>query len=196
METPEARSIIDYFTSFPDPRILLKTDHQLIDIVVIALCAVIGGADDWVEISDLWAHQGGLVQDLSGAAQWDTAPRHIRAGVQAARSGTIRKMPGQLDPRNISKVWKRHRGHRWKTARRSHDRANGEKAIHMVNAWAVNNRLILGQVKTDDKSNEITAISEFLKPVDVKDCIVTWVEDSTAAEEWEGRPGAPSSPRP
>jgi predicted transposase YbfD/YdcC len=60
-----------------------------------------------------------------------------------------------------------------KTSRRSHDRANGKAAIHMVNAWAVQNRLILGQVKTADKSNEITAIPELLKVIDIKGCIVT-----------------------
>jgi predicted transposase YbfD/YdcC len=60
-----------------------------------------------------------------------------------------------------------------KTARRSHDRINGKSAIHVVSAWAVRNRLILGQVKTDDKSNEITAIPELLKTLDIKGCVVT-----------------------
>ncbi len=60
-----------------------------------------------------------------------------------------------------------------KTARRSHDRANGKSPIHMVSAWAVRNRLILGQVKTEDKSNEITAIPELLKTLDLKGCVVT-----------------------
>ena len=52
METTMATSIIERFSSLSDPRILLKTSHKLIDIVVIALCAVISGADDWVEIAD------------------------------------------------------------------------------------------------------------------------------------------------
>jgi predicted transposase YbfD/YdcC len=60
-----------------------------------------------------------------------------------------------------------------KTARRSHDRANGKSAIHMVSAWAVQNHLILGQVKTEDKSNEIKAIPELLKVIDVEGCVVT-----------------------
>ena len=60
-----------------------------------------------------------------------------------------------------------------KTARRSHDRANGKPCIHMVSAWAARNRLILGQVKTEDKSNEITAIPELLKTLDIRGCIVT-----------------------
>jgi predicted transposase YbfD/YdcC len=60
-----------------------------------------------------------------------------------------------------------------KTARRSHDRANGKAAIHMVSAWAVENQVILGQLKTEDKSNEITAIPELLKAIDVEGCVVT-----------------------
>jgi predicted transposase YbfD/YdcC len=60
-----------------------------------------------------------------------------------------------------------------KTARRSHDRINGKSAIHVVSAWAVRNRVILGQVKTDDKSNEITAIPELLKALDLNGCVVT-----------------------
>jgi len=60
-----------------------------------------------------------------------------------------------------------------KTVRGSHDRANGKAAIHMVSAWASANRLILAQVKVDDKSNEITAIPELLRALAVEGCIVT-----------------------
>jgi predicted transposase YbfD/YdcC len=60
-----------------------------------------------------------------------------------------------------------------KTLRRSHDRANGKSAIHMVSAWASANHLVLGQVKVEDKSNEITAIPELLEVLDLAGCIVT-----------------------
>ena len=60
-----------------------------------------------------------------------------------------------------------------KTIRRSHDRFIGKSAIHMVNAWASANRLILGQTKVDERSNEITAIPELLRVLDVSGCIVT-----------------------
>jgi len=60
-----------------------------------------------------------------------------------------------------------------KTLRRSFDRASGKAGIHMVSAWASENRMVLGQVKTDEKSNEITAIPKLLKVLDVKGCIVT-----------------------
>jgi predicted transposase YbfD/YdcC len=60
-----------------------------------------------------------------------------------------------------------------KTARRSHDRTLGKDAIHIVSAWASTNGLVLGQRKVDDKSNEITAIPELLRLLDVNGCIVT-----------------------
>ena len=60
-----------------------------------------------------------------------------------------------------------------KTLRRSHDAANGKKALHMVSAWAAENRLVLAQVAVDEKSNEITAIPELLKLLVLEGCIVT-----------------------
>ena len=60
-----------------------------------------------------------------------------------------------------------------KTVRGSHDRANGKDAIHMVSAWASANHLVLGQIKVDDKTNEITAIPELLELLELSGCIVT-----------------------
>ena len=60
-----------------------------------------------------------------------------------------------------------------KTVRRSHDRSSNKAAIHMVNAWCVENRISLGQIKTSDKSNEITAIPELIKTLELTGCIVT-----------------------
>jgi predicted transposase YbfD/YdcC len=60
-----------------------------------------------------------------------------------------------------------------KTVRRSHDRANGNKAIHMVSAWACHSSLVLGQLKTEEKSNEITAIPKLLDLLEIKGCVVS-----------------------
>ena len=60
-----------------------------------------------------------------------------------------------------------------KTVRRSHDRNSGKRAIHLVSAWASANTLTLGQVKTEEKSNEITAIPQLLQMLELKGCIVT-----------------------
>jgi predicted transposase YbfD/YdcC len=60
-----------------------------------------------------------------------------------------------------------------KTLRRSHDRSSGKAAIHMVSAWAAKNQITLGQVRTDEKSNEITTIPELLNLLEINGCIVT-----------------------
>ncbi len=60
-----------------------------------------------------------------------------------------------------------------KTQRRSHDRKRGMKAMHMVSAWACSNAVVLGQVKTEEKSNEITAVPELLDKLELSGCIVT-----------------------
>jgi predicted transposase YbfD/YdcC len=166
-------SILEHFAPLPDPRILRKTRHKLIDIVVTTICAVICGAEDWVDIVDYAKAKHDWLKTFlelpNGIPSHDTFGRvmsliepeqfgkclitWIREVFQAEVKGTV-----AIDG---------------KTARRSHDRANGKSAIHMVSAWAVEGHLILGQVKTEDKSNEIKAIPELLKTIDIKGCVVT-----------------------
>jgi predicted transposase YbfD/YdcC len=173
MDKSAGSSIIDHFSLLRDPRILLKTRHKLIDIIVITICAVIAGADDWVEISDY----GRAKQD------WFRSFLELPKGIPS--HDTFGRVMSLIVPEEFGKClgsWIRGvfpnngRGKiaiDGKTARRSHDRANGKAAIHMVSAWAVQDHLILGQVKTEDKSNEITAIPELLKVIDVESCVVT-----------------------
>jgi predicted transposase YbfD/YdcC len=134
---------------------------------------VISGADDWVEIADY-----GRIKH-----EWFKTFLELRGGIPS--HDTFGRVFSRIDPEQFGKClinWIEEAVPRdgpdiiaidGKTARRSHDRANEGKAIHMVNAWAVRNRLVLGQVKTEDKSNEITAIPELLKLIDVKECVVT-----------------------
>jgi predicted transposase YbfD/YdcC len=166
-------TVRDHFSSLPDPRILLKTRHKLVDVIVIALCALIAGADDWVEISAFGREK----------EPWFKTFLELPRGIPS--HDTFGRVFSLLDPEEFGKCfvsWIRSAfpmsdsdviAIDGKTARRSHDRANGKSAIHMVSAWAVRNHLILGQVKTEDKSNEITAIPELLKTLDLKDCVVT-----------------------
>jgi predicted transposase YbfD/YdcC len=173
MEKSVGTSIIEYFSLLQDPRILLKTSHKLIDIVVITICAVIAGADDWVEISDY------------GKAKEDWFKTFLELPKGIPSHDTFGRVMSRIAPEEFGKClvsWIREvfpaSGEGiiaidGKTARRSHDRANGKSAIHMVSAWAVQDHLILGQVKTEDKSNEITAIPELLKVIDVEGCVVT-----------------------
>ena len=166
-------SIIEHFSSLPDPRILLKIRHKLVDIVVITICGVIAGADDWVEIADF----------ARAKKDWFKTFLELPGGIPS--HDTFGRVMSLIEPEAFGKClgnWIREvfpvTDHGiiaidGKTVRRSHDRANGKSAIHMVSAWAVENHLILGQVKTEDKSNEITAIPELLKIIDVEGCVVT-----------------------
>lgn len=165
-------SIMENFSTLPDPRILLKTRHRLVDIVTMALCAVIAGADDWVEIAAY----------AKAKRDWFKEVLKLEGGVPS--HDTFGRVFALLNPDAFAKCYMD-----WvralvnipdevvavdgKTLRRSHDRANGKSAIHMVNAWAVHHGLVLGQVKTEAKSNEITAIPELLKLLDLKGSVVT-----------------------
>jgi predicted transposase YbfD/YdcC len=173
MDQAIGNSVKDHFLSLSDPRILLKTRHKLIDVVVITLCAVIAGADDWVEIAAFGREK----------EQWFKTFLELPKGIPS--HDTFGRVFSLIHPGEFAKCFLN-----WirsafpmgdsdviaidgKTARRSHDRANGKPPIHMVSAWAVRHRLILGQVKTEDKSNEITAIPELLKVLDINGCVVT-----------------------
>ena len=86
-----------------------------------------------------------------------------------------------------------------KTLRRSHDKTNGKSAIHMVSAWASANGMVLGQVKTNEKSNEITAIPELIKTLEIQGCIITidanrnsFVLIDTVGEQYDIVPFDPS----
>ena len=173
MEDSIEVSIKEHFSSIHDPRILLKTHHLLVEIIVITLCAVIAGADDWVEIAEFGRQK----------EQWFKTFLALPGGIPS--HDTFGRVFSLLDPEEFSKCfisWIRSAfpisgpdivAIDGKTARRSHDHPNGKSAIHMVSAWAARNHLILGQVKTEDKSNEITAIPELLKTIDIKGCTVT-----------------------
>lgn len=165
-------SIIEHFSALPDPRTLLKTRHKLVDIVAMALCAVLAGADDWVEIAayakakEAWFKSFLTLE--SGTPSHDTFGRVFALlDPDAFRECYIDWIRALINiPDGLVAV-------DGKTVRRSHDRSKGKSAIHMVNAWAVEHGLVLGQVKTDAKSNEITAIPELLKLMDLKGCTVT-----------------------
>jgi predicted transposase YbfD/YdcC len=173
MEQATGISIKDHFSPLSDPRILRKTRHKLVDVIVITLCAVIAGADDWVEIAAFGKEKEhwfkAFLELPGGIPSHDTFGRVfslINPGEFGKCFVSWIRSAFPMDEGNVIAI-------DGKTARRSHDRINGKSAIHMVSAWAVRNRLILGQVKTEDKSNEIKAIPELLKVLDINGCVVT-----------------------
>lgn len=168
-----AASIEHHFSDLEDPRIDRTKQHKLLDIVVIAICAVICGADDWVAVESFGNAKHDWLETFLGLP--NGIPSH----------DTFGRVFGLLDPDRfrtcflnwISEVSEITKGQviaiDGKTLRRSHDKILSKKAIVMVSAWATANRLVLGQVKVDDKSNEITAIPELLRVLEISGCIIT-----------------------
>jgi predicted transposase YbfD/YdcC len=166
-------SIEHHFGDLKDPRIDRAKRHKLLDIVVLAICGVICGADDWVSIEEF------------GNAKLDWFRKFLELPNGIPSHDTFGRVFGKLDPDQFHTCFTN-----WilavseitegqvialdgKTLRRSHDKTLGKGAIVMVSAWATANRLVLGQVKVDEKSNEITAIPELLRALDISGCIIT-----------------------
>lgn len=168
-----AGNIKKHFSKVPDPRINRTIKHNLIDIIIIAICAVICGADSWVEV-ELFGNS---------KSEWLRTFLELPNGIPS--HDTFGRVFAKIDPEAFQKSFKE-----WvqavieltggqvialdgKQLRRSHDGVLGKNAIYMVSAWATANQLVLGQLKVDDKSNEITAIPKLLKLLDISGCIVT-----------------------
>jgi predicted transposase YbfD/YdcC len=164
--------IRDHFASLTDPR-RRKVVYPLIDLITIALCAVIAGADDFVAIAEFgrkkrrWLSQ---FLDLSRGV-----PSHDRFNAIFAAI-----KPAEFEACLLSWIAALHdvSGGQvvaidGKTLRRSFDRADAKSAIHMVSAWATANHISLGQVVVDQKSNEITAIPKLLELLEIAGTLVT-----------------------
>lgn len=172
-ETTTTPCIIEHFRPITEPRILLKTRHKLIDIIAITLCGVIAGADDWTEIADFgkakeeWFRK--FLELPSGIPSHDTFGRvfaRIRPEeFEQCFINWVRSTFENIAPQVIAIDGK--------TSRHSYDKASSKAAIHMVSAWATDNRLVLGQIQTNAKSNEITVIPELLKVLELNGNIVT-----------------------
>lgn len=173
MRKATGASIVERFSTLKDPRIQLKTRHRLIDIIVITICAVICGADDWVDVADYGRAK----------KQWLKKFLKLPHGIPSHDTfGRVFSLLNPVEFENCFLAWIHEvfkiTGSQivaidGKTVRRSYDRTSNKAAIHMVGAWAVKNRMCLGQVKTEDKSNEIKAIPELLRLLDLHGCIVT-----------------------
>lgn len=170
------RSLRSRFGVLEDPRVERTKLHQLMDIVTIAICAVICGADDWVEIEEFGTSKREFFEQFlllpNGIPSHDTfnrvfarlKPEQFQDCFLEWVQDMVRASGNQL--KGIVAI-------DGKTLRGSRDSACGKGPIQMVSAWAQNNHMVLGQVKVDDKSNEITAIPALLKLLDLDGCIVT-----------------------
>ncbi len=173
MIEPTGIGIAEHFVTLEDPRIERAKHHLLIDIVTIAICAVICGADDWIEIAAVGRGKREWFQQFlalpNGIPSHDTFWRVFRAldplQFEECFLAWVRQVMRLTDGEVIAIDGK--------TLRHSYDRTSHKAAIHMVSAWATENHLVLGQRKVDEKSNEITAIPELLRRLEIRGCIVT-----------------------
>ncbi|MEH1988998.1 ISAs1 family transposase [Nostoc sp.] len=166
-------TIADHFALMEDPRIDRTKRHNLIDILTIALCAVICGADSWVAI------------ELYGCTKYEWLKTFLELPNGIPSHDTFARVFAQLNSQRFQECFLN-----WiksiqiitdgevvaidgKTLCGSHDKSSEQSAIRMVSAWATTNKLVLGQVKVDEKSNEITAIPELIKVLELSGCIVT-----------------------
>jgi predicted transposase YbfD/YdcC len=165
-----------YFESLSDPRHTRNRKHLLVDVVVIAVCGVICGGDGptaihrWAKHRASWlaghlALPNGIpsrdcIRRLLLALKPEAFPRRFRAWIRDAIPADA-EGPGRLVAVD------------GKTCRGSHDRANDLGALHIVSAWAGEEGIALGQVATDAKSNEITAIPRLLEQIDLAGTLIT-----------------------
>lgn len=166
-------SLNQYFGSIPDPRVERTRAHQLLDIIAIALFAVLAGADGWVAIETYGiAKQPWLATFLAlpnGIPSHDTFARIFArldpAAFEASFQNWVQQIVSGLDAQVIAIDGK--------TLKGSYDREQRLKALQMVSAWASDHCLVLGQCPVQSKSNEITAIPVLLEQLDITGAIVT-----------------------
>jgi predicted transposase YbfD/YdcC len=173
MDVEAPRALLRLFDGVDDPRVERTKLHHLTDILVITLCAVICGADTWTEV------------ELFGWAKVEWLRTFLALPHGIPSHDTFGRVFARLNPDELERCFRawtqalatasggRLVAFDGKTIRRSFDKANGKAAIHMVSAWCRANRLVLGQLATDEKSNEIKAIPQLLALLDVTDAVVT-----------------------
>jgi predicted transposase YbfD/YdcC len=175
MDKPPAptASLMQHFSSLEDPRVERTKKHRLSDMLVIAVCGFICGVDSWVELEEFgeskreWLE--GFLALPNGIPSHDTFGRLFAALDPEAFSRCFMawvKAVSEVTEGEVVAI-------DGKTLRRSFDRASSKAAIHMVSAWASSTGLVLGQVRTEEKSNEITAIPRLLELLHLEGCIVT-----------------------
>src|SRR5680860_851533 len=173
MEKSGLLKLMESFADMPDPRVVGRTDHHLLDILVLTVCAVVCGADDW-EAVEMWgeAKLDWLRQYIplkNGIPSHDTIGRLFAAMNSTTFQACFTRWVSTICSSLVGQVV----AIDGKTMRGSHHHRLGKKAIHMVSAFASDQGITLGQLKTAEKSNEITAIPELLAMLDLKGSIVT-----------------------
>jgi predicted transposase YbfD/YdcC len=172
-EKVTAESIVAYFDRVPDPRVARSRKHPLTSVLVLSLLAVISGADGFVDIELFGQCQQEILEQFldlpNGIPSHDTIGRIFAALNPLALQEAFREWIANLAQVTKGEVV----AIDGKTLRRSFRHAEDKAFVHMVSAWATHNRVVLGQVKTEEKSNEITAIPRLLELLQIKGATVT-----------------------
>jgi predicted transposase YbfD/YdcC len=173
MQNAAVSPLKTHLAQLPDPRLKRKRKHELIDVLMIAVTALLCGAENFTHMAQFGKAKEAWLRTFLTLAHG--IPSH----------DTFRRVFMLLAPEQFSAVFLS-----WtqslrqavgaevvaldgKTVRRSFDSAKRQSAIHLVSAWASANRLVLGQIKVADKSNEITAVPELLRALELAGCIIT-----------------------
>ena len=172
MEKLNAKSLFDSLQEIPDPRVERTKRHLLVDILVIAICASICGAESWEEIAEFGRAKrewfAGFLALPNGVASHDTFRRvflllkaeefertfleWVRSAVKLSKGAVV-----NLDGKELCGTHSK----------------GGKEGLRLVSAWAAEQSVVLGQVRTSEKSNEITAIPELLEVLELAGAIVT-----------------------
>lgn len=170
-------SITRHFAGLPDPRVERTKAHRLLDIITIALCAVVCGADSWVAIEAFGRAKEAWLRTFlplpGGIPSHDTFGRGFALLDPVAFGRCFLAWTQAIGPAGAAPPTERLRALDGKTLRGSQDRATGHAALHLVSAWASEAGLVLGQVAVDGKSTAITALPALLRLLDLEGCTVT-----------------------
>src|SRR3954453_17501065 len=173
MTSSDSAAFHDHFHDLNDPRVERTRKHPLINIVFLAVCGVLSGANSFASIQEFACDR----------RSWFARYLDLSNGIPS--DDPLGRVLARLDPGAFEKCllsWmqavqeitaNRLIAIDGKTLRGSYNRRDGRAAIHMVSAWATENKLSLGQVVVDEKSNEITAIPESLRLLDLSGVVVT-----------------------
>lgn len=167
------QSLIERFAALEDPRVKRQPEHLLVDIVAIAILAVLSGADDMVAV------------ETYGKAKQSWLETFLALPNGIPSHDTFSRVLALVDPQQLHECfvsWVQNLTEQLainlihidgKTARGSYDRESSLKALHTVSAWASEHHLVLAQHRVESKSNEITAIPELLKLLNLNGAIIT-----------------------
>ena len=169
---PKLRVLLDHLATIKDTRQSWKVAYRLQEVLFLVVCGTIASCDDYDDIVD-WGEAH--LSFLRGFAEF-------YHGIPCA--DWLRTVMNRIDPDLFAACFSSWVAECWpdrpdlvaidgKTSRRSHDRKRGQKALHLVSAFATSSRLVLGQEAVDEKSNEITAIPALLERIDVKGALVS-----------------------